>query len=123
MVIALHEPTRELIKGNTRVRLQEQPFQIMRLLLARPGALVTRDEMRDRLWPDGIFVDFEHSLNAAVKRLRAVLGDDAKTPQYIETLPRRGYRWINDAVPLEGRLNPGAQIARGDNERIEIVWA
>ena len=123
MVIALHEPTRELIKGNTRVRLQEQPFQIMRLLLARPGALVTRDEMRDRLWPDGTYVDFEHSLNTAVKRLRAALGDDAKTPQYIETLPRRGYRWINDAVPLEGRLNLSAQIARVDNERIEIVWA
>jgi len=119
MVIALHEPTRELIKGNTRVRLQEQPFQIMRLLLARPGALVTRDEMRSRLWPDGTFVDFEHSLNAAVKRLRAALGDDARAPRYIETLPRRGYRWINAAIPL-GR--PDLSVKLGGNEHIEIVW-
>ncbi len=123
MVIALHEPTRELIKGNTRVRLQEQPFQIMRLLLARPGALVTRDQLRSRLWPDGTYVDFEHSLNAAVKRLRAALGDDAKAPQYIETLPRRGYRWINGAIPLDGRPDLNAPIGHGVNERIEIVWA
>jgi DNA-binding winged helix-turn-helix (wHTH) protein len=123
MVIALHEPTRELIKGNTRVRLQEQPFQIMRLLLTRPGALVTRDQLRSRLWPDGTYVDFEHSLNAAVKRLRAALGDDAKAPQYIETLPRRGYRWIYAAIPLDGRPDLSAPIAHGGDERIEIVWA
>ena len=122
MVIALHEPTRELIKGNTRVRLQEQPFQIMRLLLARPGALVTRDEMRSRLWPDGTFVDFEHSLNAAVKRLRAALGDDARAPRYIETLPRRGYRWIDAAIPLDSRRELSAQMGRSSDERIEIVW-
>jgi DNA-binding winged helix-turn-helix (wHTH) protein len=122
MVIALHEPTRELIKGNTRVRLQEQPFQIMRLLLARPGALVTRDEMRSRLWPDGTFVDFEHSLNAAVKRLRAALGDDARAPRYIETLPRRGYRWIDAAIPLDTRRELNAQMGHSSDERIEIVW-
>jgi eukaryotic-like serine/threonine-protein kinase len=121
MVIALHEPTRELIKGNTRVRLQEQPFQIMRLLLARPGALVTRDQLRSRLWLDGTFVDFEHSLNAAVKRLRAALGDDARTPRYIETLPRRGYRWINAAIPLGSRPDSRPQLRHPD-ERIEIVW-
>jgi DNA-binding winged helix-turn-helix (wHTH) protein len=123
MVIALHEPTRELITGHTRVRLQEQPFQIMRLLLARPGALVTRDEMRNRLWPDGTYVDFEHSLNAAVKRLRAALGDDARAPQYIETLPRRGYRWINAVIPLDGRPGLNVEIAHGGDQRIEIVWA
>jgi DNA-binding winged helix-turn-helix (wHTH) protein len=61
-------------------------------------------------------------LNAAVKRLRAALGDDARMPQYIETLPRLGYRWINDAVPLEGRRHLSAHIARGGSERIEIVW-
>jgi len=120
LTIALHEPTRELITGNTRVRLQEQPFQIMRLLLARPGALVTRDQLRSRLWPDGTFVDFEHSLNAAVKRLRAVLGDDARAPRFIETLPRRGYRWINAAIPLRPDL--GLQIGHGIIEGIEIVW-
>ena len=122
MVIALHEPTRELIKENTRVRLQEQPFQIMRLLLARPGALVTRDEMRSRLWPDGTFVDFEHSLNAAVKRLRAALGDNAKAPRYIETLPRRGYRWIDAAIRLDSRRELRAPIGHSSDRRIEIVW-
>src|SRR5882672_8308076 len=80
--IALHEPTRELLKGATRVRLQEQPFQILELLLARPGAVVTRDELRDQLWPEGTFVDFEHSLNAAMKRLRAALDDDWRVPRY-----------------------------------------
>ena len=97
--IALHEPTRELLHGGTRIRLQEQPFQILKALLAHPGELVTRDALREQLWPDGTFVDFEHSLNAAMKRLRAALGDDPKEPRYIETLPRRGYRWIADASP------------------------
>jgi len=118
----LHEPTHELIKGHIRIRLQEQPFQIMRLLLARPGALVTRDQLRSRLWPDGTFVDFEHSLNAAVKRLRAALGDDARAPQFIETLPRRGYRWINAAIPLHSGPDLGPQIGHGIIEGIEIVW-
>jgi len=122
LTIALHEPTRELIKGHIRIRLQEQPFQIMRLLLARPGALVTRDQLRSRLWPDGTFVDFEHSLNAAVKRLRAALGDDARAPRFIETLPRRGYRWINAAIRLDSRSDVATQIGYRDIEGIEIVW-
>jgi TolB-like protein/lipoprotein NlpI len=86
--------SRELRKGAKRVRLQEQPFEILCLMLERPGHVVTRDELRRRLWPEGTFVDFEHSLNAAVKRLRAALGDDADNPRYVETLPRRGYRFI-----------------------------
>jgi len=97
--IALHEPTRELLHGGARIQLQEQPFQILKALLARPGELVTRDGLREQLWPEGTFVDYEHSLNAAMKRLRAALGDDAKAPTYIETLPRRGYRWIAHASP------------------------
>src|SRR5689334_21659888 len=86
--------SRELRKGRERIRLQEQPFEILRLMLERPGDVVTREEMARRLWPDGTFVDFEHSLNAAVKRLRAALGDDADNPKFVETLPRRGYRFI-----------------------------
>jgi len=86
--------SRELRKGSTRVRLQDQPFEILCFMLERPGHVVTRDELRQRLWPEGTFVDFEHSLNAAVKRLRAALGDDADNPRYVETLPRRGYRFI-----------------------------
>ena len=85
---------RELRTGARRIRLQEQPFEILRTMLERAGDVVTRDELRQRLWPDGTFVDFEHSLNAAVKRLRAALGDDADNPRFIETLPRRGYRFI-----------------------------
>ena len=76
------------------MRLQEQPFEILRLMLERPGDVVTRDELRQRLWPEGTFVDFEHSLNAAIKRLRAALGDDADQPRFVETVPRRGYRFI-----------------------------
>jgi TolB-like protein/Tfp pilus assembly protein PilF len=86
--------SRELREGTRRVRLQEQPFEILRLMLEHPGEVVTRDQLRQRLWPDGTFVDFEHSLNAAIKRLRAALGDDADHPRFVETVPRRGYRFI-----------------------------
>ena len=90
----LDSRTRELRKGKNLIRLQEQPFEILRMMLERPGDVVTREELAKRLWPDGTFVDFEHSLNAAVKRLRSALGDDADNPRFVETLPRRGYRFI-----------------------------
>ena len=86
----LHLRSRELQNGATRIRPQEQPFEILVMMLQRPGVVVTRDELRERLWPSGTFVDFEHSLNAAVKRLRTALGDDADNPRFVETLPRRG---------------------------------
>src|SRR5687767_9204357 len=86
--------SRELRTGQTRVRLQDQPFEILRMMLERPGRVVTREELQSRLWPNGTFVDIEHSLNAAVKRLRAALGDEADNPRFVETLPRRGYRLI-----------------------------
>jgi len=86
--------SRELRAGARRVRLQEQPFEILRLMLEHPGDVVTREQLRQRLWPDGTFVDFEHSLNAAIKRLRAALEDDADHPRFVETVPRRGYRFI-----------------------------
>ena len=103
--------SRELRTGTATVRLQEQPFEILRMMLERPGALVTRDELRQRLWPDGTFVDFEHSLNAAVKRLRAALGDDADNPKFVETLPRRGYRFIA-AMDAEGADKAGEAVPR-----------
>jgi TolB-like protein len=89
----LHLPSRELHNGSARTTLQGQPFEILRTLLERPGSVVTRDQLRQRLWPAGTFVDYEHSLNAAIKRLRAALGDDAQNPRFVETLARRGYRW------------------------------
>jgi DNA-binding winged helix-turn-helix (wHTH) protein len=86
--------SRELRNGATRIRLQKQPFEILLMMLERPGTFVTRDELRERLWPQVTYVDFEHSLNAAVKHLRNALGDDADNPRFVETLPRRGYRFI-----------------------------
>ena len=83
-----------LRRGAERIKLQAQPLQLLTTMLEQPGVLVTRDALARRLWPEGTFVDFEHSLNAAVKRLRAALGDDAAAPRFVETLPRRGYRFI-----------------------------
>ena len=85
---------RELYRDGTKVRLQGQPFEVLALLLKRPGRIVTRDDFRRQLWPSDTFVDFEHGLSAAVNRLREALGDSADTPRFIETLPRRGYRFI-----------------------------
>jgi DNA-binding winged helix-turn-helix (wHTH) protein/TolB-like protein len=91
----------ELRKAGVRVKLHDQPFQVLAMLLDRPGELVTRDEIRKRLWPGDTFVDFDHGLNNAVGRLREALGDSADTPRFIETLPRRGYRFIAPANLLD----------------------
>jgi TolB-like protein/DNA-binding winged helix-turn-helix (wHTH) protein/Tfp pilus assembly protein PilF len=88
----------ELRKRGTRLRLQGQPLQVLAVLLKRPGDLVTREELRAEIWTADTFVDFDHSLHNAIARLREVLGDSAETPRYIETLPRRGYRFI---APVE----------------------
>ena len=107
--------SRELRTGTRRVRLQEQPFVVLQMLLERRGQVVTRDELRQQLWPAGTFVDFEHSLNAAIKRLRAALGDDADTPRFIETVPRRGYRFVASQDPDE------PAPARSDGHRVRIA--
>ena len=86
--------TGELRKSGIRIRLQEQPFQVLIMLLERPGELVTREELRQRLWPADTFVDFDHSLNTVVNKLREALGDSAANPRFIETLARRGYRFL-----------------------------
>lgn len=93
---AVNLHTGELRKLRQKVKLQEQPLQVLAALLERPGELVTREELRNKLWPADTFVDFDHSLNAAVKRLREALGDSAETPTFIETLARRGYRFIGN---------------------------
>lgn len=98
--------TGELRKNGLRLKLQEQSFQVLAMLLERPGELVTRDQLREKLWPADTFVDFDHGLNTAVNKLRDVLNDSAATPRYIETLPRRGYRFI---YPVERPAAPAAQ--------------
>lgn len=90
--------TGELRKSGRKVRLQEQPFQVLAILTQRPGELVTREELVRALWPEGTFVDYDHSLNTAVNKLREVLGDSANAPRFIETLPRRGYRFVGEVT-------------------------
>jgi Tol biopolymer transport system component/DNA-binding winged helix-turn-helix (wHTH) protein len=102
--------TGELHKRGQKVKLQEQPFQVLAALLERPGELVTREELRSKLWPADTFVDFDHSLNAAIKRLREALGESAETPIFVETFARRGYRFIGNvelpAATSSVRLRP-----------------
>lgn len=86
--------TGELSKQGVRIKLQDKPFQLLAALIERPGEVVTRDELRQKLWGDQTFVDFERSLNIAITKLRGALGDSAESPRFIETLPRRGYRFI-----------------------------
>ena len=88
----------ELRRNGTTVRLQPQPFKVLVLLACRPGEVVTREEIQAEVWPAGTFVDFEQSLNFCVRQIRSSLGDNANAPRYLETLPRRGYRWVGGAV-------------------------
>lgn len=105
----------ELCHDGTKIKLPEQPFQILTELVQHPGEVVTREELRQRLWRSDTFVDFEHGLNTAVKRLREALGDSAENPRYIETLPRHGYRLI---VPVE---KAESAISAAANRR-QTIW-
>jgi TolB-like protein/DNA-binding winged helix-turn-helix (wHTH) protein/Tfp pilus assembly protein PilF len=114
----LHLSTGELRKSGALINLPPQPFKILALLASRTGQLVTREEIQQQIWGNGTFVDFEHGLNFAIQRVRTALGDVADTPRYIETLPRRGYRFIapvtpvgTDAAPLHVE-NPQSKKAR-----------
>ena len=89
----------ELRKSGVRLRLQGQPFQVLALLLERAGEVVTREELQQKLWPSDTFVDFDHSLNTAINKVREALGDSASSPRYVETLARRGYRFIAPVQP------------------------
>src|ERR1700736_4727887 len=93
-----------LTRSGLRVRLQEQPFRVLLLLLERPGEITTREELRQQLWPEGTFVDFDGSLNVTLKKLRAALDDDSDNPRFIETVPRRGYRFIAPVAVEEVEL-------------------
>ena len=102
---------RELRKGGVRIKLHGQPFEVLALLLERSGEAVTREELQQRLWPTDTFVDFDHGVNTAINRLREALGDSADAPRFVETLPRRGYRFI-------GAVDTGAAKAPEPRE----VW-
>jgi len=111
----------ELRKNGMRLRLAGQPFQVLAVLVQRPGELVTREELHSKLWPADTFVDFDHGLNNAIARIREVLDDSSATPRYVETIPRRGYRFIADIRLLEPLtpavaqvLIPADEIARSD---------
>src|ERR1700749_3580232 len=104
-VFEIDIPAGELRKHGLRIRLQEQPFQVLSILLEHPGAVVTREELQKRLWPADTFVDFDHGLNKAVNKIRDALGDSAESPRFVETVARRGYRFLAevkgaDATPL-----------------------
>src|SRR6201987_2682780 len=94
--------TRERRKGGVRIKLHGQPFEILVMLLERPGKLVTREDLQQRLWPTDTFVDFDHGVNTAINRLRETLGDSAENPRFVETVPRRGYRFI---APVESQAS------------------
>jgi DNA-binding winged helix-turn-helix (wHTH) protein len=99
-------------QNGRKLRLQEQPFQILALLLERAGDIVTREELRQKLWPADTFVDFDHGLNTAVNKLRELLGDSASSPRFIETLARRGYRFIAPAqIGAQSNAQPATQPA------------
>jgi len=84
----------EVRREGSKVKLQDQPFQVLVMLLEKPGQVVTREELRDRIWPAGIFVDFDKSLSKAINKIREALGDSPENSRFIETLPRRGYRFL-----------------------------
>jgi len=102
----------ELRRNGVKLRLQEQPFQVLALLLDRTGEVVTREELQQKLWPSDTFVDFDHSLNTAINKVREALGDSASSPRYVETLARRGYRFI---APVQTNIEKDSMFGGGDD--------
>ena len=113
----------ELRKSGAKLRLQEQPFQVLALLLERAGDVVTREELRQKLWPSDTFVDFDHSLNTAINKVREALGDSASSPRFVETMARRGYRFIAPVQGATGTELVGAPnvAASGSKQSTEAV--
>ena len=118
-VFEINFSAHELRKHGIRVRLPGQPFAILAILLERPGEVVTREEMQERLWASDTFVDFEHSLNSAIKKLRAALNDSPENSRYIETVPRVGYRFVAPAQELSRDVVPH----NDSNDRIKSPGA
>ena len=110
----------ELLKHGMKIKLSGQPVEVLAMLLERPGQRVTREQLQGRLWPHDTVVEFEHSINAAINRLREALGDSADEPRYVETLPRRGYRFI---APVEVFASPQGAVPVVDPVRPEVPVA
>jgi len=91
-----------LSRNGTRVKLQDLPYRLLVMLLERPGEIISREEVRQRLWPENTFVEFDNSLSVAIRKVRDSLGDDAEAPRYVETIPRRGYRFLAPVSVVEG---------------------
>ena len=108
----------ELRKAGVRLKLPGQPFQVLAILLEKPGDVVTRDELQKRLWPD-TFVDVDHNLNTAINKIREVLGDSAENPRFVETLPRRGYRFV---APVEGTRTTEVPGCSGVRQEVRTPW-
>ena len=106
-IFEVHLRSGELYRAGHKIRLQGLPFQVLAILLEHPREVVAREDLQKRLWSEDTFVDFEHSLNTAIKKLRQALSDDSKDPQFIETLPKRGYRFI-------GTVEPRAELVSAD---------
>jgi DNA-binding winged helix-turn-helix (wHTH) protein len=104
--------TGELRRQGIRLKLNAQPFQVLLLLIDRPGQLLTREEISRELWPEGTFVDYEHGVNSAVNRIREALGDTAGSPRFVETLARRGYRFVAPVERIDEDQNPPAPVSR-----------
>src|ERR1700748_2181980 len=113
--------TGELHNAGAKLSLQVQPFQGLAFFLQHPGELVTREQLRSHIWPNDTFVDFDHALNTSIAKIRLALGDDAEHPKYIETLPRRGYRFIAAVEkPQTEAINTGPAIAVG--RKTSVQW-
>jgi DNA-binding winged helix-turn-helix (wHTH) protein len=116
----------ELRRNGRRVKLQPQPFKLLVLLTRRPGSLVSREDIRTELWPEGTFVDFDQSVNFAIKQVRDAMGDSADRPLYLETLPRQGYRFIAPVDAAAPPVVPSAPTppAQGTTVRLQkAMWA
>jgi DNA-binding winged helix-turn-helix (wHTH) protein len=108
---------RELLRRGARVRLQDQPFQVLSMLLEKPGELLTREQLQQSLWPADTYVEFDSSLNTALNRLRFALGDSAKNPNFIATIPKQGYRFIAPVIinqPATTQPEPGQSCKTGN---------
>ena len=113
----------ELFREGRKLRVQEQPFQVLVALLERPGEVVTREDLQQRLWPSDTYVDFDHSLNTAINKLRDALGDGAANPRFIETLPRRGYRFIAPVQLASSQATASDAVKAGTEPKPRVAGA